>query len=285
MRTLRTVFILALLINATALAGLVFWLWSSGRLDRARMHRVYEVLKPTAAQEKEAAAKAEAAQQEQQKAAAEKAHWDNIALGPRSPGESLEAQQQAADLRDQLVQRLQRDKQDLERQMALVQDLLAKERADFDAQRKAFDEARAAELRQSDDRDFQAALQMYEQLKPKQVKEMFQGLLQQNKTAEVVNYLAAMQLRKAAAVLKEFKTPEEVAQATDLLQRLRQRGVDPMPTSAKAPVAGGVGTNPGTNPGANPGMTPGATMGTAPGAAPGAAPGSTPGAGAATNPL
>jgi hypothetical protein len=56
-----------------------------------------------------------------------------------------------------------------------------------------------------------------------------------------VDYLAAMQMRKAAGVLKEFKTPQEVAQASELLELLRRRGVDPIagntqPQQSKAPA-------------------------------------------------
>ena len=38
-----------------------------------------------------------------------------------------------------------------------------------------------------------------------------------------MDYLSAMEERKAAKVLKEFKLPNEVAQAATLIEQLRQR--------------------------------------------------------------
>jgi formate-dependent nitrite reductase cytochrome c552 subunit len=126
----------------------------------------------------------------------------------------------------QRVERLQRDIADLQRQLGLAKDLLAKQKTDLDAQRKEFEEAVARERDLHARADFAQAVQTYEQLKPKQVKEMFQALMKDGKTRDVIDYLAAMQGRKAAAVLKEFKMPDEIPQATDLVQKLRDRGVD-----------------------------------------------------------
>ncbi|NJL32148.1 MAG: hypothetical protein HC898_11290 [Phycisphaerales bacterium] len=67
-------------------------------------------------------------------------------------------------------------------------------------------------------RTFKLALQMYEQVRPKQGKQMMQELIVKGQMDQVVEYMAAMQLRKAAAILKEFKTPPEVAMATELVQ-------------------------------------------------------------------
>jgi hypothetical protein len=66
---------------------------------------------------------------------------------------------------------------------------------------------------------------------------MMQQLLAQGETELVVEYLAAMQVRIAAKVLGSFETPAEIAQATELVERLRVRGIEPMP--ADSPLADG----------------------------------------------
>ena len=93
-------------------------------------------------------------------------------------------------------------------------------------EREKFKDAVAKETQLKDDQDFQQTVQVYQQLKAKQVKQIFQQLLSQDMADHVVEYLAAMQVRKAAAVIREFKSPAEVVQAADLLQSLRERGLD-----------------------------------------------------------
>ncbi len=238
LKTLWKAVVALLIIHVLALAGLLTWLWQSGRLDEARVHRIVDMLKTTVAQEtaKDAAAKA-AAQQAQ--AAAENAQR-LMGLGQAT---LLGGNQLATDARDreifrQQVERMEREKQDLMRQIQVAQDTLTKQKADFEAQQAAFQKAVEVEVKRRSDRDFLQAVQMYEQLKASQVKAMFQDLIQQNQVHQVVDYLAAMQVRKAAAVLKQFTTPQEIVQATDLVQRLRTRGVDVLgQTGASAPAS------------------------------------------------
>ena len=82
------------------------------------------------------------------------------------------------------------------------------------------------EQQKRQDEDFKNAVKMVEQLKPKQAKDLFVNLINQQQVGQVTEYLAAMNLRKAGSVLKEFKEPAEIAMATDLIERLRQRGVN-----------------------------------------------------------
>ena len=91
---------------------------------------------------------------------------------------------------------------------------------------QSFEQAVSREAKLKEDKDFQQTVKMYQQLKAKQVKQIFQQLLAQGMTGQVVEYLAAMQIRKAAAVIREFKSPNEVVQAANLLQSLRERGLD-----------------------------------------------------------
>ena len=78
------------------------------------------------------------------------------------------------------------------------------------------------------DEDFKRAVKTLEQLPARQAKDVVQQMLGQGKLDQAVDYLAAMQLRKSAGVLKAFKSEAEVVQVTRLIEQLRLRGVDPM---------------------------------------------------------
>jgi hypothetical protein len=228
MRTFWKALCLLLLINALALVGGLAWLKATGRLDRARAARVRDIFRLTIADEKaHEAASAQEAQVNHQKSV-QAARLASVAIhGAVTIAQRLESERQGDEIAMQRVERLQRDIASLQQQLVLAKNLLAKQKADLEADRKAFEETRARQLKIQNDTDFQQAVQMYEQLPPKQAKDMFQQLITEGKKDQVIDYLAAMSLRKATSVLKAFKTVEETIVATDLVQRLRERGIDP----------------------------------------------------------
>ena len=72
---------------------------------------------------------------------------------------------------------------------------------------------------------------MYEKIQAKQAKAMMTQLVALGQAGEiqVVDYLAAMNERKAAEILGQFKDEREIPLATRLIERLRTRGIDPLP--------------------------------------------------------
>lgn len=235
MKTLGKAFVVLLLINALTVGGAVLWLKSTGRLDRERVTRVRELFKKPIAEEKAEQEAAALEARENEKKAHEAARLASIGEnGAVTIAQRLEAGREADEISMQRVERLQRDIASLQQQLVLAKDLLARQKTDLEAERKAFEENRARLTKLRDDADFQQAVQMYEQLPAKQAKDMFQQLIKDGKTDQVIDYLATMNLRKAAAVLKAFKTVEETVVATDLVQRLRERGIEP-PTDGKPP--------------------------------------------------
>jgi len=226
MRSLWTAISIVLLINAMALAGFGVWLHADGRLSRERIEHVVELFSMTTAEEVAAKEKDDLKKQRDDEVAREAARLERVADGPAQLAQKIAEDQEKDEIALQRLERLKRDIQDLQRTNELARRLLTEERAKLESDRKAFTEALAAEQTKRDSEDFQQAVKMYEQLRAKQAKEMFQQLMTQSKTDQVLDYLAAMQIRKAAAVLKEFKTAPEVAQATELVQRLRERGVN-----------------------------------------------------------
>jgi hypothetical protein len=230
-----------LVLNALLVGAGLIWLNSTHRLSSERVRKAVALFKPTLAQEEEAAKQAELDAAERAKELAQKQWMDQAAEGPATLSEKLKIDQQARELSAQKADRLSRDVADLRRRLEVDTQLLAKQRADIDARRKDVEEMAKREEKLRSDKDFQQTVAMYEKLPAKQAKQMLQTLLTQEKKEQVVDYLAAMQMRKAAGVLKEFKTPQEVAQASELLELLRRRGVDPIagntqPQQSKAPA-------------------------------------------------
>lgn len=231
-------FTLAILIVAflhvLATFGFAGWLYGTGRLNRERVMAVVETFKPTL--EEEARQKEEATRLEAEaKAVAENAaRLEATAEGPLTLTDRLAADEQKDEVAVQRLERLQRETTDLRRQIDRAKELLAKQKGELDDEREAFDDFVASTTTRLQDSDFQQAVGMYEGLKPRQSKQMFQDLIAKGETEKVVNYLASMQGRKAAAVLKEFKSPPEIEQATMLIQKLSERGVYPVPN---APLA------------------------------------------------
>ncbi|MCX5661141.1 MAG: hypothetical protein NTW19_15755 [Planctomycetota bacterium] len=217
----------AITINALAVAGFVGWLHYSGRLDRGRVDRVVAVLKPTIEQEKKRQEEADRLEEEAKKQAAAVARMEKIANGPLTLEDRIRTEAQGDDVATQRLERLQRETADLRRQLEMAKQLVGSQKAELDAQKKVFAETVLRDEKLKADQSFQQTVEMYEALKATQVKEIFQNLLKQGRQTEVLDYFAAMQQRKAAAVLKEFKTPQEMQVATDLMRRLRERGQTP----------------------------------------------------------
>lgn len=223
MRTLYTAFILVLLVNALALGGLFAWMGSTGRLSKNRVHEAVAVFKHTL-QEQEAL-EAEAAEAEQQALAlAERAmRLEQVAGGPVTPEQRLASIQQVDEKQQALIERQKAEAQALQHQLDVQMKLIEAKLSELDAKQQAFDEAVAAQLDEMQQEDFKEAVAMLEGIPPKQAKGVFQQMLKQGEDDQVVSYLSAMQQRLAAKVLKEFKLPNEVAQATQLIEQLRQR--------------------------------------------------------------
>ncbi len=239
MKSLWTAVAVVLLVNFLALGGGAVWLYSSGRLNQDRVSRLAELFTHTIAEEEKAKQDEEEKKKKDEAEAREAARLQRVAEGPNELSAKIAEDQEKDEIAMQRYERLKRDIADLQRTNELARRLLADERSKLDAERKAFQMVLDAEKKKRNDEDFKQAVKMYEQLKAKQAKEMFLQLLATNKSDQVLDYLAAMQLRKAAAVLKEFKTPAEVAQATDIVQRLRQRGVDlPVEATSANPTGG-----------------------------------------------
>ena len=223
---ISTAIMAVLIVNHLMFAGLVGWLAATDRLDHDRVRDIRERLGMTIPEEEAQLAAAAAVEQEALARQAHLARLSDVADGPVQMATHLGLTEQAQAAMTARFDRLTQQMGTLQVRIDADRVEIAREKSVLDAQRKAFEEEMKIRTASMADEDFQRAVKLYEQLKPKQAKEMFKELLANNDESQVVTYLAAMKTNNAAAVLKEFKTAVEVSQATALIERLRERGVE-----------------------------------------------------------
>lgn len=223
MRTLFTAIILVLVINVLALGAMAGWLGATGRLSKERLRDAVGVFSDTIEQEAQREAQAEQAELDAQALAERAMRLEQVAGGPVTPESRLASIQVVDEKSRALLERQKVEAQALTRQLGVQQKLIEDRIAELDQKQQAFDQAIASQIEALEDEDFQEAIAMLEGIPPKQAKQVIQRWLTEGAQDQVVNYLSAMQERKAAKVLKEFKLPNEIAQAATLIEQLRQR--------------------------------------------------------------
>lgn len=223
MRTFFTATILVLIINVLALGALAGWLGASGRLNKDRLRDAVAVFNHTIEEEARLAAEAEQAERDAQALAERALRMEQVAGGPVTPESRLASIQVVDDKQRALLERQKVEAEALKRQLNAQQRLIEQKIAELDTKQQAFDQAIASKIEAMQQEDFKEAIAMLEGIPPKQAKQVIQRWLNDGDQTQVVDYLSAMEERKAAKVLKEFKQPNEVAQAATLIDQLRQR--------------------------------------------------------------
>ena len=209
------------LIGALALLG---YLAGTHRLSGARIAAVKNVFAMTVEQQRAAEEQATGKANEAEDEAAKLAR--SSGLGPVSAAESLAAQQERDEMMLRQLERTRREIEDLQRNLQLTRQRMEREKKELQTARDEAATRFDAIQKQLDDEGFRTAVQLYEQLPAKQVKQMFMTMVESQETEQVVAFLEAMEPRKAAGVLREFKAVHEVPRAVELMERLRARGSD-----------------------------------------------------------
>lgn len=217
---LVVVHLLALFVGGPA------WLYASGRLSEARLWEVVDIFRKTIEQEEADRLAAEKEIAEQERRARTAARLERVGDGLTRIDNRLAMQKLADEVAMQRVARLERTIQDLRRTLDARMEQVREAKAALDVEREAFEKAKQAYMDRMTDEHFQQAVALYENVPSKQAKEMFMQLIERGGQEQVVDYLIAMQQRKAAAVLKQFKEEDEAPIVTALLERLRVRGVE-----------------------------------------------------------
>lgn len=222
----QVIALLCVLHVAVALVGLGA-LTMTGRLNRERLDQVADIFRMTIAEEE--ADQQRVAELEAQAAAqsAEEARRDEPAVAVQSVAQELDADRQSRDLALRQIERYQEDLAVLRRNLELSRRAIERRHAELQEQKRAFEAQIAQWQQQRDSEGFDKTVQLYEQLPPRQAKQMFLDVFEQPEGPDqLVLYLEAMQPRKAAEILAEFKEPREIACAVELMEQLRARGND-----------------------------------------------------------
>jgi Tfp pilus assembly protein PilE len=223
MRTLFTAIILVLVVNVLGIAALTGWLGATGRLSQDRVRAAVATFNHTIEEEQQLIAEAEQADRDAQALAERALRMEQVAGGPVTPEARLASIQTVDEKQRALIERQKVEAEALKRQLDAQQRLIEERIAELDRKQQAFDEAIAEQIEAMESEDFKEAIAMLEGIPPKQAKAVMQEWLEGGDQEQVVAYLSAMEERKAAKVLKEFKLPNEVAQAAVLIEEVRQQ--------------------------------------------------------------
>jgi type IV secretory pathway VirB10-like protein len=215
-------------INFAALGGLVGWLAMTGRLNKQRVQEVVKVFDHTIAHDKQQQKEAKEKAQKQAKRAERAARLERVKDGPITMQDRLAAKQRADQIAMHRLNRLQEETGDLRQQIERAKSRITEQRKALEQKRKQFEQFVKQRTQQMKKKDFKKAVAMYESVGADKAKRMFQQLLANGEQDQVVKYLAAMQQRAASKILQAFEGPQEVQQATNLIERLRKRGENPL---------------------------------------------------------
>jgi hypothetical protein len=207
--------IIALLaINFIALGAGVGWLVKTKQLDKEKIHAIKEIVFPSTTQ-------ASTSQPTEEAATTKPADTLEALLAKsagRTPTEQVEMIQRNFDTQMAQLDRRERELNDLQLQVDLSKQQMARDRAALDAERKAFEDEKAKAAKLASDKGFQDSLELYKKMDGKQVKTIFMTL----DDATIVQYLQAMEPRAANKIIEEFKSPAELARIEKVMERMRQ---------------------------------------------------------------
>ena len=230
MKKLFTFIMMICLLNLLALAGLVGYLLATGRLDKPKALVISDLLRHPGTPKDLRTQVAELFEPPPATAPATgPASRPALALseGPATAEERIDFARQAM---EQERLRLDAEKQNLRHEHELLERLQAKidtDRKKVDDDRKAFEQSVTQTAAKGNEEAFARTLALYDELKPKQLKDLFLPMPQDL----VAKYLGAMEPERAAKIISEFKTEPERSFMNAVLKRLRETGTD----SASAP--------------------------------------------------
>jgi hypothetical protein len=214
MKKLLNVLSLTLAINFLAVAAFVAYLYRDGRLDRARITAIKEILFPPPPPE------TPATQPVTDQLAAPTLKLEELLAktAGRPAAEQLDYIRKSFDSQMAQLDRAHRELTDLNQQIDQARGKLNEERKALDEKEKKLADRDQQSQRLASDEGFQNSLNLYQTLPAKQVKTIFMGL----EDATVIQYLQAMESRSASRITKEFKSPEETQRLAKLLEKMRQ---------------------------------------------------------------
>lgn len=223
MKTLWSIVTVMALANLLALGGFVGWLGGTGRIDESRLRELRALFAPTVA---DAAAARAAAELEAAQEADQARRQERLTNPPLTASAILASREIAADAAAQEVLRVRQEVRERQAELQIEADRLAKERAAFVAERDAWQSRRDAELQRVAGEQFTQLVALFSTLKPREARDLILEMEARGERADVVRLLDALEVRAAAKILSELRTPEQRRLASELLARLRDLGQD-----------------------------------------------------------
>ena len=213
------------IVNVLMLAGIAGYLWATNRLNKPKAQTIADMLRQPGAPEGlrakvfdiMAPAPATATAPRSATGTAPATRNGLTGLEPATAQERIDYLQKV--LEEERL-RLENEAQKVRQQ----QDLLVEKQAKLDAElkklaqdKKVYEQSLAATTTQSDAAGFQKSLDLFAELKAKQVKDLLTSM----PVDQVARYLAAMEPDRAAKILAEFKSADEKVLLNQALDRIR----------------------------------------------------------------
>lgn len=247
MKKLGTLISMICIVNVLMLLGLGGYLWGTGRLNKPKAQTIADLLRRPGSPDGLRAKVYEimaspATQGAQSRPTSGPAPAAPTGLEPASAQERIDYLQRALEaerLRLQSEAQKLREEQDL---LVAKQNQLDLERKTLADQKKAYEQMVAGATTKSDAAGFQKSMDIFDQLKPKQVKD----LLMPMPAEQIARYISAMDPDRAAKIIAEFKSAGEKEALNEALDRVRgvtnapgTRAASTQPASPSTIVAGG----------------------------------------------
>lgn len=226
MRTAAAAIVLLLIAHVFLVTAGGLWLAATDRLSGERLTAVVDVFRETNAAQAKREAEAAAAEQAALEVQADLARMEDVSDGPQRLEDRLRERLESDDFAMHRLERMKQESSSVIQRLAQDRAYVQAELARLDREREAFAAEVAGREAALADADFRRAVETLEQLKPKQAKAVVQELVAGGDRDQAVAYLAAMDLRKSAGVLKQFKGDVEAAEAAVLIEAIRRRQSD-----------------------------------------------------------
>lgn len=217
MKSLWSVVSFLAVVHLLALLGFLGWMYGSDRLSLERVRTVRELFAMTMTDEK--------MQKEEQERETTVNPERDSSMFQMSSTRQIELM---TDVQRQELLATQRMKDESEmhaRQFSLLNQKIASEREEFEEERRRWEEATGADRERKTNEQFTQTVIQYESLPAKQGKQVLIELINSGNREQAVAYLDAMKPRATSKILKEFKSPEEIILAAELLEELRIFGL------------------------------------------------------------
>ncbi len=215
MKKLSGIIVLTLAINFLAAAAGIAYLFQAGKLNREKVVAIKElVFTPPPV---DPATTQPSAQEAPTTKPVNSLEQLLAEASGRTAGEQVEFIQRSFDAQMAMLDRRQRELTDLQRQVDLAKQQMERDRVVLEKGRTELSTQQQLATKLETDKGFQDSLQLYNTMSGKQVKTIFMTLDDET----MRQYLQAMQPRNAARIIKEFKTPDEVARIQKVMEAMR----------------------------------------------------------------